>query len=154
MSHDGPTLKAMQETTSDIIYTYMKEWFTFRQEDGTETMLHVDSNAGKKAISDIRLYDGFDADWHPITLDPMVALRKLLTASRAHVVRQHGGMEKGVTRDRDFVVNAELGLRSNPPQDTTGDAAQPPATPVRQKFFTPDHEGIEYPSEVGYSMPS
>jgi hypothetical protein len=59
-------------------------------------------------------------------------------------------MRIGVTRDLDFVVNAELGLRSNPPQDTTGDAAQPPATPVRQKIPTPDHEGIEYPTSDGY----
>jgi hypothetical protein len=55
----------------------------------------------------------------------MVALRKLITANRAHVVRQHGGMGKGATRDLDFVVNAELGLRSNPPQDTTEEAANP-----------------------------
>jgi hypothetical protein len=80
----------------------------------------------------------------------MVSLGKLLTANRAHVVRQHGGMGEGATRDLDFVVNAELGLRSDPPQGTTGDAAQSPATPVRQKIPTPDHEDIEYPTADGY----
>jgi hypothetical protein len=80
----------------------------------------------------------------------MVALRKLITANRAYVFRQHGGMGKGATRDLDFVMNAELGLRSNPSPSTTGDAANPPSTPARQKIPTPEYDGIEYPTSDGY----
>jgi hypothetical protein len=149
MSHDGPTLKTMHQTTGDMD-TYMKGWFTFKQEDGTEATLHVGSTAGKKAIADIRLHNDFDEDWQPNTLDPIIAPRNPITTNLAHIVRQHGGMGKGATRDLDFVVSAELGFRSNSPQGITGNAAQPPETPARQKIPSPDHEGIAYPTSDGY----
>jgi hypothetical protein len=138
----------MHQTTGDMD-TYMKGWFTFKQENGTEAMLHIGSTAGKKAIADIRLHNDFDEDWQPNTLDPIIALRNPITTNLAHIVRQHGGMGKGATRDLDFVVSAELGFRVNPPP-TTGGAAQSPTTPVRQKVPMPDPDGIEYPTSDRY----
>lgn len=132
--------------------------------------MHIGSEEGKQAIAFLREINGFDDDWLPNTMDPSMALHELIAANRAHVVRQHGGMGKGATRDLEFLVSAELEYR-RAPQDADKSApfaAQegtrvidkgdidseqlPPApkTPTKVQVPMPDKDGIQYPTPERY----
>jgi hypothetical protein len=149
LSYQGPTSEVTDEEESTDLSKYMEGCFVFMQQDGTKRTLHVRSETGMRAISELRQINGHADDWLPEILDPTTALQHLLAENRAHVVRQHGGMGKGATTDLDFLVAAELDYRRSPPKqtsgnpldgkgtfDTTQDETQLPPT-VPAKFNTP-----------------
>ena len=172
MSHSGPVTEDMEENTTDL-ESYLEGYFLYMTEDGTDTMLHIESEEGKVAIEDLRDLNGKSKTWKPNTLAASHALQRLLNKFRAQKVRQHGAFGKGATADLNYIIRMELTYRENailtgkkivtrilPENDDSSkdsnqeEAGAPsssaPATPQKYKVNLPDRHGITYPTPEHY----
>ena len=113
-----------------VVADYMAGFFQYTSPEGTNQVLHIDSEQARPIIEELRSrmdQEGqFDDDpgskdtWLPETLDPTDATMRLMRGARANVVLQHGGVGCTATTDLNNIVLQEMNARLVSSQNSTG----------------------------------